>query len=89
IYFHGQDLESLHAHIDPKFLPKKYGGMRPEYSYTDWTDRLVDNKQIVSEMEQLGYEFDLDEVKKVLEDAKAESRARKNVCNIIMDAAAS
>ena len=48
IYFHGQDLESLHAHIDPKFLPRRYGGMRPEYSYTDWIDRLVNNKQIVA-----------------------------------------
>lgn len=48
IYFHGQDLESLHAHIEPKFLPRKYGGMRPEYNYTDWLDSLVYNHQIVS-----------------------------------------
>ena len=40
-------------------------------------------------MEQLGYEFDIDEVKKVLEDAKADIKTGKNVCNIIMDAAAS
>ncbi|XP_069698217.1 alpha-tocopherol transfer protein-like [Periplaneta americana] len=70
IFFHGNDLESLHSHVDPKFLPKKYGGMRPEYSYTDWIDSLLNNQKIVSEMEQLGYEFDMDEAKKVLEDAK-------------------
>jgi len=48
IHFHGQDLESLHSHIDPKFLPKAYGGLRPEYSYTDWVDNLVHNKDIVA-----------------------------------------
>jgi hypothetical protein len=48
IHFHGQDLESLHSHIDPKFLPKAYGGFRPEYSYTDWVDSLVHNKDIVA-----------------------------------------
>ena len=48
IHFHGQDLESLHSHIDPKFLPKAYGGLRPEYSYTDWVDSLVRNKDIVA-----------------------------------------
>jgi hypothetical protein len=48
IHFHGQDLESLHSHIDPKFLPKAYGGFRPEYSYTDWVDNLVHNKDIVA-----------------------------------------
>jgi hypothetical protein len=48
IHFHGQDLESLHSHIDPKFLPKRYGGMRPEYSYTDWIEGIVDNKAIIA-----------------------------------------
>jgi hypothetical protein len=48
IHFHGQDLESLHSHIDQKFLPKAYGGMRPEYSYTDWVDSFVNNKDIVA-----------------------------------------
>jgi hypothetical protein len=48
IHFHGQDLESLHSHIDPKFLPKAYGGMRPEYSYTDWVDSFVNNKDIMA-----------------------------------------
>ncbi|PSN38167.1 hypothetical protein C0J52_14555 [Blattella germanica] len=72
IYIHGHDLDALYSHIDPKFLPKKYGGMRPEYNYTDWLDKLVENKDIVEEMEKLGYDFSLDEVKKVLEDAKSD-----------------
>jgi hypothetical protein len=48
IYFHGQDFESLHSHIDPKFLPKRYGGMRPEYSYTDWVQSFLSNKTIMA-----------------------------------------
>jgi hypothetical protein len=48
IYFHGQDLESLHSHIDPKFLPKRYGGMRPEYRYTDWLQSFLNSKTIIS-----------------------------------------
>lgn len=79
IYFHGHDLESLHSHIDPKFLPRRYGGMRPEYSYTDWVQSFLNNKTIIAELEQLGYKFDLDEVKKMLEDAKLEISSDSNV----------
>jgi len=79
IHFHGQDLESLHSHIDPKFLPKAYGGFRPEYSYTDWVDNLVHNKDIVAEMTQVGFVFDVEEVMKVLEDAKTDISSNTNV----------
>lgn len=48
IYFHGQDFESLHSHIDPKFLPKRYGGMRPEYRYTDWIHSFLNNETIIA-----------------------------------------
>lgn len=41
-------MESLHSHVDPKFLPKAYGGLRPEYSYTDWVDSLVHHEGIVA-----------------------------------------
>lgn len=47
IYVHGDNLESLHSHIDPKFLPEKYGGTRPEYSYKDWMDSLSANPDII------------------------------------------
>nr|CAD7410324.1 unnamed protein product [Timema poppensis] len=49
IYFHGDDLDSLHAHIDPKFLPACYGGVQPEFSYMDWMDSLRNNPRIVRE----------------------------------------
>lgn len=31
IYFHGKDMQSLHKHILPAHLPKKYGGQMPEW----------------------------------------------------------
>lgn len=55
IHIHGCNLESLHAHIDPKFLPEKYGGTRPEYSYRQWMDTLSQNPLIVKELKSLGY----------------------------------
>ncbi|XP_033611360.1 alpha-tocopherol transfer protein isoform X3 [Cryptotermes secundus] len=79
IYFHGQDFESLHSHIDPKFLPKRYGGMRPEYRYTDWIHNFLNNETIIAEMEQLGYKFDLGEVKKMLDDVELEISSDSNV----------
>lgn len=79
IHFHGLDMESLHSHIDPKFLPKTYGGLRPEYSYTDWLDNLVHNKDIVAAMTEIGFVFDLDEVIKVIEEAKTDISSNMNV----------
>lgn len=79
IHFHGQDFESLHSHIDPKFLPKAYGGLRPEYNYTDWLDNLVHNKDITAEMKKIGFVFDVDEVMKVLEDAKTDVSSNAHV----------
>lgn len=65
IYVHGDNLESLHSHIDPKFLPEKYGGTRPEYSYKDWMDSLSANPDIIKEMSSLGYIISDDDDDKV------------------------
>ncbi|XP_039278551.1 alpha-tocopherol transfer protein-like isoform X1 [Nilaparvata lugens] len=55
MFFHGDDMESLHNHIDPKYLPEIYGGIRPHYCYKDWFRTLSRNPEIVREMKELGY----------------------------------
>ncbi|XP_054284146.1 alpha-tocopherol transfer protein-like [Macrosteles quadrilineatus] len=58
MFFHGSDRESLHQHIQPKYLPKVYGGIRPDYSYRDWFESLRHNPRIIKQMELLGYKRD-------------------------------
>lgn len=55
MFFHGEDYESLHAHIDPKYLPLTYGGTRPEYGCAEWFESLSKNPDIISEMKSIGY----------------------------------
>lgn len=47
MFFHGTDFESLHAHIEPKYLPKVYGGIRPDFGYRDWFDSVSENPTII------------------------------------------
>lgn len=47
MFFHGTDYESLHAHIEPKYLPKVYGGIRPDFGYRDWFESVSQNPAIV------------------------------------------
>lgn len=39
-------MESLHKHISPKYLPKEYGGIRPNYPYEHWFINLPKNEKI-------------------------------------------
>ncbi|XP_018569342.1 alpha-tocopherol transfer protein-like [Anoplophora glabripennis] len=55
IFFHGEDMDSLHQHIDPKHLPERYGGIHPDYSYNDWVNYFETNEKIRWELESLGY----------------------------------
>ncbi|CAG4997994.1 unnamed protein product [Parnassius apollo] len=57
IYFHGYDVKSLHEHIKPEHLPERYGGVWPDYSYTDWLESLKKNFTVVKEMIECGYKF--------------------------------
>lgn len=50
MFFHGEDRESLHSHIDPKYLPREYGGIRPHYDYKAWFESLQRNQEIVNGM---------------------------------------
>lgn len=47
LFFHGKNMDSLHKHIDPKYLPKVYGGVRPNYPYQHWLINLQNNATVV------------------------------------------
>ncbi|XP_008210093.1 alpha-tocopherol transfer protein isoform X2 [Nasonia vitripennis] len=55
IFFHGSDMESLHRHVPPEYLPKKYGGTREELPYYRWIESLGKDPRVVKEMKGLGY----------------------------------
>lgn len=57
IYFHGKDMKSLHQHILPGHLPKKYGGLMPEFNYNCWLDSFKHCEPVKTELLQLGYEI--------------------------------
>lgn len=40
-------MDSLHKHIDPTYLPKVYGGVRPNYPYQHWFINLKNNATII------------------------------------------
>lgn len=61
IFFHGNDMDSLHNHIDPKFLPERYGGVHPDYNFNDWINSFKTNETIRKEILSLGYEDNVDE----------------------------
>lgn len=41
-------MESLHAHINPKYLPKRYGGIRPNYRYNRWIEKIGGNPRLMA-----------------------------------------
>ncbi|KAF2903937.1 hypothetical protein ILUMI_02238 [Ignelater luminosus] len=58
LFFHGKNMESLHQHVDPKYLPKKYGGIHPDYSYGGWIDFIRSNDKVLKELKDLGYSLE-------------------------------
>ncbi|EDW13468.2 alpha-tocopherol transfer protein isoform X1 [Drosophila mojavensis] len=60
LYIHGSDMSSLHKHIYPEHLPKRYGGLHEDYPYMLWLDMLEQQcaeSEIQKDMEQLGFIF--------------------------------
>ncbi|KAG5872750.1 Clavesin-2, partial [Gonioctena quinquepunctata] len=56
IFFHGDDMESFHAYIDAKCLPKRYGGVHPDYPLSMWFDNvLLKNDSILELFEKEGF----------------------------------
>lgn len=61
IHFHGNNYESLHKHVLPEYLPKKYGGTRDEIPYYKWIESLMKIPRIVDEVNKVGF-FDANEI---------------------------
>lgn len=55
VFFHGQDMESLHQHIYPKHLPEIYGGVQPDYDYETSVKIAQNNGKLVDQLKALGY----------------------------------
>ncbi|CAH1367982.1 unnamed protein product [Tenebrio molitor] len=55
IYFHRSN-ESLHEHINPKYLPETYGGTQPNLDNNHWFDDLSKYETVRKELRSLGYD---------------------------------
>ncbi|KAI5643878.1 CRAL/TRIO domain-containing protein [Phthorimaea operculella] len=58
LHFHGNDMSSLHKHIDPKYLPPEYGGTcRYLISTEEWIRKINKYKDdfMVQELRELGF----------------------------------
>lgn len=58
IFFHGDNMDSLHQHIEPKYLPERYGGIHPDYDYNRWLNFFKENETVQKELLSLGYKFE-------------------------------
>lgn len=56
LFFHGDNMESLHQHVDPKYLPERYGGIHPDYNYNDWIEYFRRTDAIINELKSLSYD---------------------------------
>lgn len=61
LFFHGDNMESLHQHIDPKHLPERYGGVHPDNNYNDWIEFFKKSDYVKKELKSLGYEPEPDD----------------------------
>lgn len=78
IFFHADDLESLHSHIEPKYLPKRYGGIHLDYTMDIWVDDiLLKNKKAYEEFLRLGYDITVLLDKKKDDNTKEEKRDKQ------------
>jgi hypothetical protein len=55
LFFHGTNYKSLHKHISPENLPKKYGGLMEESSYKPWIEHCRKNERVIRNLELHGY----------------------------------
>lgn len=58
LFVHGSDMKSLHKHIGPNYLPKRYDGVleNSHFPLNLWADSLRTNDKVKWELEKLGYD---------------------------------
>lgn len=62
IFFHGYDVKSLHKHILPEYLPKRYGGVCQDYNYTIWLESIRKDYDATKEVLRCGYKIRENEI---------------------------
>lgn len=55
IYFHGEDMSSLHQHISPDVLPKEYGGTQGDFDNRDFVAAMEENEELFKRDGDYGY----------------------------------
>lgn len=57
MFFHGKDMNSLHKHIDPDFLPADYKGNLPKINYSgrDWYPCVKDYEDYIAKWNTYGF----------------------------------
>jgi len=57
LFFHGNNMSSLHKHLEPSHLPKNYGGVLPEIDYTgaNWYPSIESHVEHMKKMNKCGY----------------------------------
>ncbi|XP_073823127.1 alpha-tocopherol transfer protein-like [Musca autumnalis] len=55
LFIHGSNMASLHKHIDPDCLPKRYGGTLDDFSATAWIEAIKDDKEVQQQLGKQGY----------------------------------
>lgn len=68
LYLHGSDLGSLHQHISPDCLPKRYGGQLPDPSYRRWLLAMREDRRVHEEMKSLGYVIQQQQIDRFVSD---------------------
>ncbi|XP_054283341.1 clavesin-2-like [Macrosteles quadrilineatus] len=59
IFLHGRDMQSLHKHIDPVYLPVEWGGSRPTFNNRATRTYVRMNEHKFKEWKQYGYKSEV------------------------------
>jgi retinaldehyde-binding protein 1 len=57
MHFHGSDMKKLHQFVPAEYLPKNYGGTRPELDYAgkDWYPCVEKNIDFFAQYNTFGF----------------------------------